>query len=120
MNDRRAISFLAHAMVVGKANLSADEQGTLKKLAGRWPQTGTAVQRRSDADIPADVGFPGGATVPEFTGTIASVDHDADTVTVTLDAPIPVNAGWTTADATEVTVPATWIEPIPPAPAPVP
>lgn len=113
MNDRRAITFLAHVFVVGKGNLSAEEQDTLKKLAARWPTSGSKVQRRPDTDIPADAGFPGGATVPEFTGTIAAVDVDADTVTVTLDEPIPVNAGWAQADATEVTVPAAWVEVVP-------
>lgn len=113
MNERRAISFLAHAIVVGKANLSPEEQDTLKRLAGKWPAAGIRVQRRAEPDIPSDAGFPGGATVPDFAGTVAAVDHDADTVTVTLDAPVPVQGGWTEGSASEITVPASWVEQVP-------
>lgn len=117
MNERRAIAFLAHAIVTGKGNLSADEQDTLKQLAGRYPVSGTRVQRRADTDIPADSGFPGGATIPEFVGVINSVDTDTDMVTVALDTPIevPGPVAGIVGSTSEITVPTAWVEPETPA-----
>jgi hypothetical protein len=110
MNERRSIAFLAHVIVTGKGNLNADEQDTLRQLAARYVGVGMRVQRRDPSEIPSDAGFPGGATVPDFAGAISEVNEDAGMVTVELDAPIPVDAGWVQGNASEVTVPAAWLE----------